>query len=111
MALQALRKTIQIKKPLSDIDKAEILRENVEADALINKVSEELKAHKDAVKDIIDQQQEIMSKNYAIARSGYVLKNIEVDITYEGKDEIFTDSNGEIIDKSIIVAEQQMDLT
>lgn len=110
MALQALRKPIQIKKPLSDIDRSELLKEIVEADALINKVSEELKAHKDAVKNIVDQQQEIMSKNYAIARSGYVLKNIEVDITYIDKKEIFTDSNGEIVDPTIIVSEQQLDL-
>jgi hypothetical protein len=110
VALQALAKTIQIRKPLSDSDRSELLRQITEADSIVCKQTEELKAHKDAVKDIVDQHQKIISDCCTKARSGYILKNIEVNITYEGSKEIFTDSNGEIVDSSIIVAEQQLDL-
>jgi hypothetical protein len=110
VALKALSKTIQIKKPLTDSDRSELLKQITEAEAIICKRSEELKAYKDTVKDIVDQHQEIISKCCTKARAGYILKNIEVNITYEGSKEIFTDDNGEIVDHSIIVAEQQLDL-
>lgn len=110
MALQALAKTIQIKKPLTDSDRSELLRQITEAEAIICKQTEELKAHKDAVKDIVEQHQEIISDCCTKARSGYILKNIEVNITHVDGKEIFTDDAGEIVDPSIIVAEQQLDL-
>jgi hypothetical protein len=109
--VDALTRIVQIKKPLSEKDKDELLKQITDANSLIIKQSEELKAHKDAVKEIIEEQEEIIQKCCVKAKIGFALEKIECAIKYDGNvAKHYDKKTGEIIDESTIVQDQQISM-
>jgi len=102
----------QVKTPISDKEKLELLDQIVKVDLEINEKSEALKNYTKAAKDEIGDLAAKISQWCGRVRTGVVSETYECAVTYEGTHITFTNvKNGEIVEQREMTEEEQLRLT
>ena len=109
---ETLTQRIEVKKPLTADEKDELLKQISDAREMIEEQTEDLKIHRESVKDICDAQDDIISKCVELYRKGYNSKMVECEVKYSDGETTFFDVNsGEIVEQRPMTETEQLRLT
>jgi hypothetical protein len=113
--MKNITKTIQIKVPLTDAEKLEILSQITEADTVIKVKSfelDDLKEQEKVLKEAIEDQREIMSSLCTENKMGYKMKNVDCTVTYlKGIAKYIDVATGEVVDEHPMTESEQLILS
>jgi hypothetical protein len=110
--VSTITKTVQIRKPLTNEQKDNLLKEISDAQLIIDERNEALKAFRDTIKEIIEQQSDIIEMSLANYRAGSLPENVECSITYlDGKAKFVDIKTGEVVDEHEITEAEQLMLS
>jgi coenzyme F420-reducing hydrogenase alpha subunit len=106
-----LTRNIEIKTPLTNEQKEEMLKKISEARQIIEDETEALKEHRDDVKTKVETQDDIISQCISTYRKGYTSKVMECSATYILGEATFTDKDGVIVEQRPMTDSEQMMLS
>jgi hypothetical protein len=107
-----LTQRIEIKKPLTADEKDNLLKKISDARSIIETETDELKIHRESVKDTCDAQDDIITNCVEVYRKGYNSKLAECSVKYKDNEATFTDmATGEIVDQRPMTEAEQLRLT
>lgn len=107
-----LTQRIEVKTPLTADEKDDLLKQISDARQIIEEQTEDLKIHRETVKDTCDTQDDIISKCVGIYRKGYNSKIVECEVRYSDGNATFTDIiTGEIVEQRPMTETEQLRLT
>ena len=102
----------QVKTPISDKEKLELLDKIVKTDFEMNEKIDALREYTKAEKGEIDALGGIISDCCERVRTGFISETYECAVTYEGTHITFTNvKNGEIVEQREMTEEEQLRLT
>ena len=112
MAKDSITTNIQVKRPISNKEKTEILAKIVESDQIITDLTVELKAYTKVKKDAIEQELGNISRCCQLARDGFENVTHECTVDYANNISKFTDIHtGEIVEEHPTTEEEQLRLS
>ena len=112
MGKESITTNIQVKRPISNKEKQDILAKIVESDKIVSDLTAELKEYTAGKKENIEQERMNISRCCQLARDGFENVTHECTVKYEDGMTKFTDiHSGEVVEEHKTTDEEQLHLT
>ena len=112
MGKESITTNIQVKRPISNKEKGELLATIVESDQIIRDLTLELKDYTKAKKEAIEVELTTISQCCQLARDGFENVTHECTVKYEDGMTKFTDIHtGEMVEEHKTTDEEQLHLS
>ena len=112
MGKESITTNIQVKRPISNKEKQELLAKIVESDKIVSDLTAELKEYTAGKKENIEQERMNISRCCQLARDGFENVTHECTVKYEDGMTKFTDiHSGEMVEEHKTTDEEQLHLT
>jgi hypothetical protein len=112
MGKESITTNIQVKRPISNKEKQELLAKIVESDKIVSDLTAELKEYTAGKKENIEQERMNISRCCQLARDGFENVTHECTVKYEDGMTKFTDiHSGEMVEEHKTTDEEQLHLS
>jgi hypothetical protein len=112
MGKESITTNIQVKRPISNKEKQELLAKIVESDKIVSDLTAELKEYTAGKKENIEQERMNISRCCQLARDGFENVTHECTVKYEDGMTKFTDIHtGEMVEEHKTTDEEQLHLS
>ena len=112
MGKESITTNIQVRRPISNKEKQELLAKIVESDKIVSDLTAELKEYTAGKKENIEQERMNISRCCQLARDGFENVTHECTVKYEDGMTKFTDiHSGEMVEEHKTTDEEQLHLT
>ena len=112
MGKESITTNIQVKRPISNKEKQELLAKIVESDKIVSDLTAELKEYTAGKKENIEQERMNISRCCQLARDGFENVTHECTVKYEDGMTQFTDiHSGEMVEEHKTTDEEQLHLS